>query len=107
MDARCRELEHPVDVRRRDKVPRRPQDVRTEEAAVVERALDLRVSRAIRHPQAQRPFGGGILLRLHRAEPRYKLRRLRRPWSRDALVVKSLGRDATLSHVTVVDPVRL
>ena len=98
MNARGRQLEHPVEVRGGDKVPGRPHDVRAEDAPVVEGALDAGVGRAIRHPQRERPFRGGIVLRLHSTEPRDQVREVTRSLPREALILESLEGDS-LMHV--------
>ena len=47
LDARPRQLLHPADVLRRHEVPRRSQDVRPHDRAIVERTVDSRVGKSL------------------------------------------------------------
>lgn len=71
--ARRRELEHPADVLRCDEVPRRPQDVRAEDRALVERAVDRRIRRTDESLR-EIPLRRSVVLRLYRTESRDDLR---------------------------------
>ena len=84
IDARAAQLDQPAKVGGRDVVPRRPQHVRAQEAAVVERVVDLgrvRPPRALAHGPPRVP----MLLRLHRGQPGDRLVRRVVAGSPDAL----------------------
>jgi len=49
-------------------MPCRPKNVRAEDRAIVEAAID-RVAVGVRRPEPEAPFGAVIILRLHGAEP--------------------------------------
>ena len=87
------QLQHPVDICRRDEMPSRAHYVRPEDSPFGQRALNLGVGRTRWHPQGQRPPGGWILLRLHGTEPGNDIGRLTVNCPRDALVVELLFGD--------------
>ena len=66
---------HPARVVAVQEVPRRPQHVRAQDLAVVDRGRDGCGIRApfVRHPRGEPPLGGHELLRLHRDEPAHDL----------------------------------
>src|SRR5262249_40137323 len=67
-DVRRGKGEDPANVVRRDEVPGRAHHVRPEDLALVKCLLDRRVGCA-GSPEADAPFGRGIVLGLHGAEP--------------------------------------
>ena len=73
------EREHPADVGRRHEMPRGPHDVRSQDRAVGDLALDVRVGQAARS-LAQRPLRAGIVLRLHGTEGADDLAGIGRRW---------------------------
>ena len=73
VDARAAEREHPPDVVARHEVPRLAQDVRPDDRSLVTRSLDLLVSYWC--TQADGPFRTGVILRLHRSQPRHHVLR--------------------------------
>ena len=74
-DARPGQFEHPADVGRRHEVPGRAQDVGPEDASLAERTLDILIGQS-RDAQAERPLGGGVVLRLDGAHPRDNVGRI-------------------------------
>jgi hypothetical protein len=72
----------------RDKVPRRPENVRPQNAAIVEGPIDVCVSEAF-HAQAQPPLGSRIVLGLDGTEPRHHVFRPAQLGSRELLVAEA------------------
>lgn len=82
-----RQAQHPSDVIRRDEVPRRPQDVRSQDLTPRERLLDVGLG-AVACPLADRPLRLGEFLGLHGTEPADGVLRPVEGLSGQALVVK-------------------
>ena len=74
-------------------MPRRAQDVRAHDGARVERLVDVSVAEP-RHAQAQRPFRAGIVLRLHRTEPRHHTSEITRVRLHEPLIAQAVEQDA-------------
>ena len=68
MYARSAERQDPTDVIGREKVPRRPKDVRSQDGSVAHRPLHAGVGDTT-SAKAERPFRARVVLRLNRAEP--------------------------------------
>ncbi len=93
----------PAQVGSRDEVPGRPQRVGAKDQSVIERPLHRRVVQAAR-PLPDRPLAEGILLRLHRAEPRHHRRRLGRGGAGQPLVTQAQPDYLVHVHHTTVRP---
>ena len=87
-DAWAGQLEHPVNVRGCHEMPGRPQDVRPEDVPLAERTLDILIGQS-RDAQAERPLGGGVVLRLDGAHPRDNVRRMAESRSGKSVIVDS------------------
>jgi hypothetical protein len=90
LDARSREFEHPANVLRHDEVPGGPHDVRAQNCALVEGAIDVRSGGADR-ALGDAPLCARIVLRLDGGEPSYDVLRALKAGPEKVLGMEALG----------------
>jgi hypothetical protein len=95
--ARRGQRQHPPQVWRRHEVPRRTEDVRTENAPVVKRAIDGGV-REVQRALCHAPLRARVVLRLHRAEPGDDVLRLPESGLRQLLIAQPQLDDFRSAH---------